>query len=369
MIYANNAGTSWPKPAPVYRAQRRAQELEPEAWPAAFEQARARVASWFGFEDPERLLLTSGCTAALALAFTSLRFSPSDEIVVSGLEHHALARWPQLLAQRSGVELQIAPYRPGHPMDLEFLERRLRAGRVRLVAHTMASNVTGEVLPSAQIASLAREHGALSLFDGAQLAGLEPLDVPALGADLFVFAGHKGLMGPQGTGGFWARPGVELEVPAARCDISAGGGALPCQPFPSFCDVGSVNLQGLLGMVAGIGWLEAQAQSTRARLGPLVDRIAEGLAAHPEVCVLGDPARARCVPTVSFTLRDRALEDVVAALGALDVLARAGTHCAPLAHQTLGAPGGSLRLSPGATQTLEQLEALVEALRELDLFG
>ena len=191
VIYLNQAGTSWPKPAPVQTAVAEALAAPPETWAQRFASDHTEVCRAFGVADESRLLLTPGATSAISVALTDHPWCSGDRVVISGLEHHALHR-PALQLAARGVEVIVAPRTPDEPIDLEALEALLRRGGVRLVAMNAASNVTGEILPIDDIVTLAREHGALSLIDAAQIAGWIPLDIDRLGADLLAFAGHKG---------------------------------------------------------------------------------------------------------------------------------------------------------------------------------
>jgi selenocysteine lyase/cysteine desulfurase len=359
MVYANHAGTSHPKPGVVLEAAAAALASPPDAWASLYDEAHAAVARALGAADHGDLWVTSGCTAALGAAFTAIPFAPGDRVLTSGLEHHALMRWPQALAMSAGVSFATSPYAPERPLDLGWLERELGRGGVRLVALSMASNVTGEVLPVAEAARLARAHGALTLVDAAQAAGVLDLDVATLGADVLTFAGHKGPQGPQGVGGLWLAPGLELLVPAAACDAGAGA----CGASLSFCDLGSVNVAGLAGLAAGFGYLGGFASSTAERQRARTSQLVEAVRSHPRLRLLGGEGAAR-VPTVAAAHADPAAAE--RALRAAGVVARGGFHCAPFAHEALGcADTGSLRLSLGPGTTDEDVAQIVRALEGL----
>ena len=364
VIHLNHAGTSYPKPAVVHRAVREALAAGPGQWPALHQQAHAEVCEFLGIEDHARFLLTSGCTASLALIFTDLPWSSGDRILTSGLEHHALARWPRVLAEQ-GVKHATSPYAPGQPLDLSWLEEQLRAGGVRLVACTAASNVTGECLPVVEIVALARHYGALCLIDAAQVVGRRPLDVRELAPDLLVFAGHKGPLGPHGIGGLYAAPHVQLRSPAAACDLRAGA-AGACQPFPGYCDVGSVNLAGAAGLRAGLAWLrERGLHEVRAHIDALTQRLLAGLRPLSWLQIHGSQEPDTGIGVISLSSRTPgitpgALERQLADAG---IAARAGHHCAPMAHETLGSQEhGTLRLSVGATSESSDVDAALDCL-------
>jgi len=362
MIDLNQAGTSWPKPLAVQQAVAEAFRIPPEAWGATLEAHHREVCRHFGVTDPNRLLLTPGATSALAVAIADHAWKTGDRIVISGFEHHALHRPAQLLAH-GGVEVAVVPPCDGSPLCLEKLEAELRRGPVRMVAMTAACNVTGDVLPVGEIIALAREYEALSLIDAAQIAGWVPIDAEQLGADLFVFTGHKGPQAPWGIGGLYVAPHVSMASPRAVCEIS--GGAASCSPMPGFCDVGSVNLAALAGLVAGLHWLEAPERAGRlARARSQVARLAEVAASFEAVGLHGSKDPESRMPTLALTFEDRSPEDVARALRTNGVYASAGLQCAPLAHETLGtSPGGVLRLSVGPSHGDEEIDRAVEALR------
>lgn len=364
-LYANYAGTSWPKPDAVLEASTAALAAAPSRWGDLYDSAHTCVAAAIGASDPSRLLFTSGCTAALATLMTSIELSPGDIVLTSGLEHHALARWPTHLTMTRGVEHALSPYKQGAPFDLDWTEEQLRTGRVKLIACAMASNVTGELLPVRELAQMARAYGAMMLVDAAQTAGIMPLDVEDLGAHFVTFAGHKGPHGLQGTGALWASSDAIVQLPAASCDVSSKRTA-PCGTFPSFCDVGSVNLPGISSLAAGFDWLASRPPTAQALI-PNRDALADGLRRFGEVWA---PRRGELgAPVVSLSNDALDLSALARALSARGIIARAGTHCAPLAHQTIGAAGGTLRFSFGPSNTSEDVETILGALDELMALG
>lgn len=363
MIYLNQAGTSWPKPEAVHRAVREALAASPDSWSARFHEGHARVARALGVSDPERLLLTPGCTSALAVAIADHPWAAGDRILISAMEHHAVAR-PAMLLEAQGVEVVVVPRAADGPIDVQALENELSRGRVRLVAMTAAANVTGEILPIERIVQLAHAHGALCLLDGAQVLGWLPVDVEALGADLFTFAGHKGPHAPWGIGGLYVSPTVKMTSPAAACEVPAEGEPRACTPLPGYCDVGSVDLVALAGLVAGLDWLDEEAQADRlARARDVIERIVEGLEQAPRIHLLGARAPEARLPTIAFTVEGRPSGKVAAALRAKGVLVASGLQCAPLAHDALDtAPQGAVRLSAGPMTTPDHAEAVLAAL-------
>ncbi len=266
--YLNQAGTSWPKAPGVLEAVDTTLRVDPARYGGLFVDARARIAGALGIAEPEQLLLTPGCTSAIASGLLSQPWRPGDVVITSALEHQAMLSPIDALVRHRGVVHHEVAYRPGQPFALEELVERLEGGRVRVVAVTAASNVTGEVLPVQAITAAARDAGAFSLVDAAQSTGLLHLDLPGLGADAVAFAGHKGPLAPQGIGGLWIRSDAEFEVP------------------PGYCDLGSVNLPGAVAMASSLEWL-ASTPTHRQRPLELRRRLCDALRVRDDCTVLG----------------------------------------------------------------------------------
>lgn len=369
VIHANHAGSSWPRPPGVAAAMQQALVAEPSRHSALYDAAHAAIARTFGIDSPSRLVLTGSCTQALAIVLGDLPWQAGDVVVTSSLEHHALVRPVQKLAWERGVEHVAAPRTASGPIDLDVVAASLHTGRVRLVAATGASNVTGELLPIAELAALAHAHGALFLLDSAQVAGLLPCDVQALGVDLLVFAGHKGLQGPLGIGGFWAASHVAFACPAASCELAPRGsdGAVAAKvargSFPGFCDVGSVNLPAACGLTAGIAWLAAQPADVRQLPLVLAAQLREWVRARwPDLLLGGDGPHTGAT---SLRLPPPLLARAEAHFAARGIVVRAGQHCAPMALAAVGAPEGCLRIGFGPTNGDDDVEVVFAALAEL----
>jgi selenocysteine lyase/cysteine desulfurase len=366
VIHCNHAGTSWPKPPAVAAAMLQALQAEPDQHAAMFADAHAAIAAGLGLPHPERLLLTSSCTQALSVLLADLPWQSGDIVLTSSLEHHALVRPVWQLVEHRGVEHVAAPYRPGQPIDLDVVEATLRRGRVRLLAVTGASNVTGELLPLAELGRLARAHGARVLLDTAQLAGVVPFDGRELGVDLLVFAGHKGLLGPLGIGGLWAAPEVGFRCASASCELGppAPGEPRRTAPYPGFCDVGSVNLPAACGLAAAFAWRQQRSAAERELPLQLAAALRRALRQRPHWQVLGGEGPH----TATVALRSSRLPLAAAEAHFLrhGLVVRAGSHCAPMALSALRQPEGVLRLSFGAGNTDADLAAVLVAIDAAD---
>ncbi|MFI4897038.1 MAG: aminotransferase class V-fold PLP-dependent enzyme [Phycisphaerales bacterium JB059] len=379
VIYLNNAATTWPKPECVYEATDRAlrafgspkrhSSAMSEDEPDQLEESRGAIARLIGAPDPKRLILQPGCTYALNLGIQGHDWRAGDCVVMSSLEHHAVSRPVRKLAAERGVEFVTVPYAPGAPFDLAFYEQTLKSKRVRLVACMMASNVTGEILPSAEIVRLAHEHGALCLLDGAQAVGIKPIDVAALGVDMLAIAGHKGLFGPTGAGALWVAEHVTLRTLAeGGTGGDSGKHGLPGH-VPADYEVGTQNLPAIAGAGAGASWLlEQGVERVNANEHALVERLIGGLSEIRGVTIYGGRDVSQRTAAVSINVDGVAPKRVSAALSDREgIVCRAGFHCAPMAHETIGSHphGGTVRFSPGPFSTAAEIDAAIEGVARL----
>jgi cysteine desulfurase family protein len=379
IMYFNNAATTWPKPEIVYRAvdecfrnlnsPDRTVSDEGQRNTEVMSVCRREIAHFFGIKDPKRLIFTPSATYSLNLAIHGLNWHEGDVIVMSGLEHHAVSRPVRKVSNVHRVQFEVAPYAPDEPFDLNFLEQQLKTGKVKLVAVTMAANVTGDILPSHEIGELCERYGALYLVDASQAAGVLPVDVDDLKADLLAFAGHKGLFGPPGVGGLFVRKGIELDTIAEGGTGKDSGKHEMSGSYPSNYEVGTHNLLSVVGLDAGIRWIRETGMETLYRHEQdLTSRFLNGLQNFPEVTVYGNPDVKRRTSVVSLTMEGITPDAMASWLAEKhNVSTRSGYHCAPLAHETIGTlPGqGTIRFSFGFSNTVDEVEQLLECLSEV----
>lgn len=328
-------------------------------------RCRRALAALFGIPgDPGRIVFQLNATHALNTALHGL-LAPGDAVVRTAYDHNAVRRPVAALAV-TGVEERVLPGDAEGGVDLDELERLLTQGDrpARLVAVPHASNVLGNVLPLGEIAGRAREVGALLLVDAAQTAGHEPIDVVGQGIDLLAFTGHKGLLGPQGTGGLWVREGVEV-APL----IQGGTGSeseRPAMPdaYPDHLEAGTQNTPGIAGLLAALEQLE------RLGVGSLGERqrthkaaLYTALEVIPSVRVRS-PRAPDGVGIVTFTVDGIDAGEVARRLETeFGVLCRAGLHCAPEAHAILGTmQRGAIRFSVGWATTDQDIQRAVDAV-------
>lgn len=398
-IYLDNASTSWPKPPAVadaiskflaegpatpgrggHGAARRAGRI--------IERLRARLAALVGAPSSDRIVLTSGATESLNTALLGMfltgprgdRAAAPPRVVTTVLEHNAVLRPLRFLERAGLVEARIVGCGPGGVIEPEELLREVD-DRTALVALTSASNVLGTLQPVGEVGARLREQHPRVLFlvDGSQSVGLAPVDMQRDGIDLLAFSGHKALLGPPGTGVLAIGARVPLEEAgdgrAALRPVRFGGTGgesdaeeMPADP-PARFEPGTPNTLGFAGLLAAMedpG--RPAAADALAHERSLIVRAIDGLARLPGVRLLAATPGAGRVGVLSFTIEGLRADEAAAALDAsFGIAVRGGLHCAPLVHKAMGtaAGGGAVRISPGPYSTVEEIDALIEAVGRL----
>lgn len=384
-VHLDNAATSFPKPPGVAAAMsahlaeravnpgRSGTDLAREA-AQVIDDLRRRLDRFFNnpARDPDRCVFTANATDALNLAVGGL-CRPGDHVVSTVTEHNSVLRPLHALAARDGLRLDLVPCDGDGRVDPGEFASRLRPDtRLAVVCH--ASNVCGTIQPVAELAAACRVHRVPLLLDAAQSAGTISVDMAALGVDLLAFTGHKGLLGPTGTGGLLVGPGIEL-----RSTRWGGTGVRSAeldhpQQWPLRLEAGTLNGVGLAGLAAGLDWLQERGlRAVGEHERALADRLLAGVRDLPRVRVLGHGGRrpealgSGRTAVVSLTIDGL---DPEAAGQFLDVDwgvgVRSGLHCAPLLHQALGsAPAGAVRFSCGPFNTTADIDRALAGLAAL----
>lgn len=377
--YLDNAATSWPKPDCVLAAMDRYhRELGVAAGRGATRAAsdvdatiarcRQRAARLFNAESSDRIIFTFNGTDSLNVAIHGV-LKPGDHVVASTLEHNSVLRPLSELRRRIGIETTLIEPEANCRVEPAKFLAALRPN-TKLVALLYASNVTGVVQPIDDVGAIARQAGALMLVDAAQTAGHLPIDVRNSPIDMLACPGHKGLLGPLGTGLLYLRPGIEQHVASFR---QGGTGSLSeddRQPerLPDKYESGNHNAPGLFGLEAGLEWLEQHhvAERHAHELG-LRRRLIVALAESKSVRLFAADLPDEFVAGVlSFVVDGFDPQEMAAILDHdFQIQIRAGLHCAPGAHRSLGTltTGGTIRVSFGPTTTVDDVDQLVAALR------
>jgi cysteine desulfurase/selenocysteine lyase len=309
----------------------------------AYENARAEVAKFLGVQ-PMEIVFTGGCTAAInlvAYSYGSL-LKAGDRILLSNLEHHSnIVPW-QLLRQRSGIEIDALPVTGEGRIDLSAMPRMLTS-RTRLVSLAHVSNVTGASLDVRPVVEAARGVGAKVMLDGAQRAPHGPLDLPSLGVDFYVFAGHK-TYGPNGIGVLWARPDLLEAMPPFH-----GGGSMigrvtfaetTWAPPPRRFEAGTPPIGPAIGLGAACRWMRGlDWPAAHAHEMALTQRAMDGLQGIKGTTLLGPASLQDRYPVVSFILDGVHTHDVAQVLDSFGVAVRSGHHCAQPLHDQFDITG------------------------------
>ncbi len=380
MIYFDNAATSWPKPTAVPEAMSRfmlavganpgrsAHRLSIEAGRMVYE-TREAVARLFNLSDPLRVVFGLNATEALNLALWGI-LCPGDRVLTSSMEHNSVMRPLRALERERSVKVDIVRCSSEGFLDADDAEAALRAD-TKMIVLNHASNVVGSVLPVAEVGRIAREHDVLLLVDAAQTAGAYPLDMGAMAIDLLAFTGHKALLGPQGTGGLCIGERVqENEMRPLKQGGTGSRSASEQQPsfIPDMYESGTPNTVGLAGLGAGVQYvIDRGVEEIRAHEVHLTRGLIAGLVEIPGVIVYGGLDAEMQTATVSFNIDGLAPSEVGLMLDEEHgTMSRVGLDCAPAAHRTIGTfPVGTVRFSLGALSTTDEVDAAVEAVREI----
>ena len=374
-VYLDHAATSHPKPEGVLKAMEAAlteynanpgRSGHPRAVAAARQVLKTRevLAKLLGAGDAMSVVHAFNCTDALNLAIKgSLR--AGDHVIATKLEHNSVLRPLCGLSARGRIDLTLIDPRPDGFVDPDDIAAAI-TGRTALIVCTHASNVTGAIQPVAAIGQLARQRGIRFLIDGAQALGGMPVDVGALGCDLYAFPGHKSLLGPQGTGGLYIRPGTRLFTLREGGTGSASDSMLQPEELPERYEAGTVNLPGIMGLEAGVDYVAPRLSQIMMHERELTAALLEGIEAIPGTVIYSSREEAARAGIVAFNIGDLSSAQAADALAARGFDVRGGLHCAPGAHQWLGTlRRGAVRASVGHATTFEEIDRFLENLRQL----
>ena len=374
-IYFDNAATSHPKPSAVVQAVAKAL-TETNANPgrsghrAAIEAARVvldcreRLAALLGAGDPMHVVHCFNCTDALNQAIKG-SLHVGDHVVATCLEHNSVLRVLHALATRGRITLTLVPPRPDGFVDPGDVRDALTPATALIVC-THASNVTGAIQPVAAIGQVAKAAGVRYLIDGAQALGGMPVDVKALGCDLYAFPGHKSLLGPQGTGGLYIGPDIRLNPLREGGTGTDSHNLLQPETMPERYESGTVNLPGIAGLSAGCEYVASRLSQIMMQERELTQALYDGLSAMEGITLYSPAQEAGRASIVCFNAGDLPSGQAADALARQDIAVRGGLHCAPEAHRFLGTlRRGAVRASIGHANTFKEVEQFLRAVRNL----
>lgn len=379
MIYLDNAATSFPKPESVYQAVdhfnrciganpgRSGYDTAREASRVVAE-TRQVLAQLFHVDEPNQIVFTSNATEALNLGLKGL-LRPGDHVITTVADHNSVLRPLRSLADRNQVAVTWVKCDSTGSIDLDDISAALRSD-TKLVCITHASNVTGIIHDISTISGIIHRNGTLLMADAAQTAGCVPIDVQEMHIDLLVFTGHKGLFGPQGTGGLYIKPGLEVQILPLVEGGTGSQSSSDRQPekMPDRFEGGTLNTPGLAGLGAGVRFvLETGVEAIQAHERALTEHLLDRLAAIPSIKVYGPSCGTHRVAVVSFIIENWPPLNLAHLLASgFDIATRSGLHCAPLIHQYLGtADTGTVRASIGYFNTMHDINTLCDALEKI----
>ncbi|MDB1888456.1 aminotransferase class V-fold PLP-dependent enzyme [Collinsella aerofaciens] len=377
MIYLDNAATTMHKPQTVIDAVTQAMCSLGNAGRGATSGAldaartihgcRTKLARFLGCPRADHVCFTPNSTAALNTVINGV-VRPGDRVVTTVLEHNSVLRPLNRLAVEQGVTVEYAGCDANGVLDYDELEQLVTPG-TRAVVVTHASNVTGNSVDVARVAAVAHAAGALVIVDASQSAGTAKIDMDTMGLDVVCFTGHKGLMGPQGTGGLAVAEGIDVAPWAMGGTGVRSFDALQPLEWPTRLEAGTLNGHGIAGLSAGLDFIEAQggveaiASSERA----LADRFLAGVREIPEIKLYGafdQPTRSAIVSLNVGDIDSAEISDAL--MQGWGIATRPGAHCAPLMHRALGTERqGVVRFSFGYFNTDEEIDTAIDALRDL----
>ena len=376
MIYLDNAATTMPKPPEVISAVAEAMANLGNAARGAHSgsmqaarmlyEARVKVAKLFGCARADHVAFAANATEALNTAICGA-IPRGAHVITTDLEHNSVLRPLYRLEAEGCATLGFVPADGLGNVDVNDFERLLRP-ETRAIVCTHASNLTGNLIDIEHVGALARSHGLLFIVDASQTAGELAIDMEAMKIDILCFTGHKGLFGPQGTGGLCVREGIEITP------LKVGGSGFHSfehthpLAYPARLEAGTQNAHGIAGLSAALDIIAQKDLPAIERVeAALMRRFYEGVRKIEGVRIYGDFSAARRAPIVSLNIRDEDSGRVADALSeTYGIATRAGAHCAPRMHEALKtAAQGAVRFSFSWQNTLSEADAAVCAIREL----
>ncbi|WP_010531279.1 aminotransferase class V-fold PLP-dependent enzyme [Lentibacillus jeotgali] len=377
MIYLDQAASSHPKPPEVGEAMlyalneiganpgRGSHKLANEA-SSIISKTRETASRIFGCSDPKKVLFYQNATAALNQAIKGLSWYKGDHVIATTFEHNSIRRPLESIKKQYGVSVTYISW-SGEESD--FVHRLWQSIRpeTKLIAITHASNVTGAVIPVEKIASIGKQHDTPLLVDASQTAGHKTLHMKEMGFDMMAMPGHKGLLGPQGTGLLIVEGDIDLHP------INHGGtgsySESPDQPsqWPEKLESGTLNTPGIAGLLAAMQSYETRYMGDVPRETILSQKVLKGLKQIEGVTCYGPEVQADRMPIVAFNVLDVPSQEIAMVLDShYDIAVRSGLHCSPLTHEMLNtADQGVVRASLGLYNTEEETEHFLQAVQEI----
>ena len=375
MIYLDNAATTMRKPEEVILAVTEALQTMGNAGRGVHDAAldasrlifdtRIRLNEFFHGTGAKQMVFTANATESLNIAIKGI-LQPGDHVITTAMEHNSVLR-PLYEMEAAGVELTIIPADSKGNICYEDFEKNIRENTKAIVC-THGSNLTGNVVDLSKVGEIAKRNEVLFVVDASQTAGIFPIDVQEMKIDILCFTGHKGLLGPQGTGGMYVREGLTVKpLLSGGSGVQTYSKSHPAQ-MPTALEAGTLNAHGIAGLRAAVGYLqEVGIDTIRKKEQELMWYFYESVKEIPGITVYGDfETKERCA-IVSLNVRDYDSSEVADVLFVdYGISTRPGAHCAPLMHEALGTVDqGAVRFSFSHYNTKEEIDQVIKALQEL----
>lgn len=375
MIYLDSSATSFLKPPQVAEAVFRSFNTIGNAGRGAHAptlnasrliyDTREKLAALFGTPDPSRIAFTCNATEALNIAIHGA-IHPGEHVITTACEHNSVLR-PLYLKEKEGTKLTIIPADKKGRIRYDLLESSVKSNTSAIVL-THASNLSGNVTDLAFVSNFAKKHGLLLIVDASQTAGSLPINVVKMGIDILCFTGHKGLFGPQGTGGLYVREGLTLSP------LKSGGSGIHSfdrqhpTDMPTALEAGTLNGHGIAGLNAGLDYiLSTGVKNIHAKEISLARRFVNGISDISDLKLYGDIDAPLRTPIISLNIDNMSSASVSDILWEdYEICVRAGAHCAPLMHKTFGTEKqGAVRFSFSCFNTEAEIDTAIQAMHEI----
>ena len=376
MTYFDNAATTFPKPEVVYRKIMEAMEgygANPGRsghklalkMNRGIYDTRLSLSQLFNIGNPMNLIFTFNCTESLNLAIKGL-LKPGDHVITTSMEHNSVLR-PIKYMEKFGVETTIVSANLLGEINPDDIKNSIKKN-TKLIVTTHISNLTGTIMPIKEIGDIAKEKGILYLVDAAQSAGVYSLDVTSMNIDMIAFPGHKGLLGPQGTGGLYIKEGLEIQETLQGGTGSMSESLLQPDMSPDRYESGTPNGPGIIGLGAGVEYIKSKGiDNIRKHEESLTKYFLEEASKINGIKLYGPCDINKQAAVVSLNIKDYDSSEIAYILDEqYDIMVRPGLHCAPLAHKTIGTfDQGVVRFSFSPFNTMEEIEYAIKSLREI----
>ena len=376
MVYFDNAATTFPKPDIVYDSimlamkeyganpGRSGHRLALRASRGIYE-TRDLLAKLFNYHHPMNIIFTFNATESLNIGIKGA-LKPGDHVITTSMEHNSVLR-PITYLEKFGVESTIVYGDEKGRISALDIKKSIKEN-TKLIVTTHISNLTGTIMPIEEIGRIAHDNGIVYMVDAAQSAGVYNIDMEKLHIDILAFPGHKGLLGPQGTGGLIIREGIQLEGYLHGGTGSASHSLIQPDIMPDKFESGTSNGPGIIGLGAGISYImEKGMDNIRIHEEELTFHFIEEALKIDGIKLYGPLIKGEQGPVVSLNIKDADSSEISYILDSqFDIAVRPGLHCAPLAHKTIGTlEQGVVRFSFGIFNTHEEIEFAINALKQI----